>query len=159
MKRSGKFYRKNEKEVMEALGLEQTLNSGSGWIEKEDGQSEHVIAQLKSTDAQSIKIELKDIHTLEYNAEVAHKLPVFVVQYLVTGETFLLLKPELLSDLAKYLETGKVVDNRLFAIEDVPDTRPGSNPGRRMIKSSSSAREDVRKELDSKYKKKRRSAT
>lgn len=159
MKRSGKFYRKNEKEVMEALGLEQTLNSGSGWIEKEDGQSEHVIAQLKSTDAQSIKIELKDIHTLEYNAEVAHKLPVFVVQYLVTGETFLLLKPELLSDLAKYLETGKVVDNRLFTIEDVPDTRPGSNPGRRMIKSSSSAREDVRKELDSKYKKKRRSAT
>lgn len=159
MKRSGKFYRKNEKEVMEALGLEQTLNSGSGWIEKEDGQSEHVIAQLKSTDAQSIKIELKDIHTLEYNAEVAHKLPVFVVQYLATGETFLLLKPELLSDLAKYLETGKVVDNRLFTIEDVPDTRPGSNPGRRMIKSSSSAREDVRKELDSKYKKKRRSAT
>ena len=159
MKRSGKFYRKNEKEVMEALGLEQTLNSGSGWIEKEDGQSEHVIAQLKSTDAQSIKIELKDIHTLEYNAEVAHKLPVFVVQYLVTGEMFLLLKPELLSDLAKYLETGKVVDNRLFTIEDVPDTRPGSNPGRRMIKSSSSAREDVRKELDSKYKKKRRSAT
>lgn len=159
MKRSGKFYRKNEKEVMEALGLEQTLNSGSGWIEKEDGQSEHVIAQLKSTDAQSIKIELKDIHTLEYNAEVAHKLPVFVVQYLVTGETFLLLKPELLSDLAKYLETGKVVDNRLFTIEDVPDTRPGFNPGCRMIKSSSSAREDVRKELDSKYKKKRRSAT
>lgn len=159
MKRSGKFYRKNEKEVMKALGLEQTFNSGSGWIEKEDGQSEHVIAQLKSTDAQSIKIELKDIHTLEYNAEVAHKLPVFVVQYLVTGETFLLLKPELLSDLAKYLETGKVVDNRLFTIEDVPDTRPGSNPGRRMIKSSSSAREDVRKELDSKYKKKRRSAT
>lgn len=159
MKRSGKFYRKNEKEVMEVLGLEQTLNSGSGWIEKEDGQSEHVIAQLKSTDAQSIKIELKDIHTLEYNAEVAHKLPVFVVQYLATGETFLLLKPELLSDLAKYLETGKVVDNRLFTIEDVPDTRPGSNPGRRMIKSSSSAREDVRKELDSKYKKKRRSAT
>lgn len=159
MKRSGKFYRKNEKEVMEALGLEQTLNSGSGWIEKEDGQSEYVIAQLKSTDAQSIKIELKDIHTLEYNAEVAHKLPVFVVQYLVTGETFLLLKPELLSDLAKYLETGKVVDNRLFTIEDVPDTRPGSNPGRRMIRSSSSAREDVRKELDSKYKKKRRSAT
>lgn len=37
MKRSGKFYRKNEKEVMEALGLEQTLNSGSGWIEKRMG--------------------------------------------------------------------------------------------------------------------------
>ena len=39
MKRSGKFYRKNEKEVMESLGLKATYNSGSGWIEKEDGQN------------------------------------------------------------------------------------------------------------------------
>lgn len=158
MKRSGKFYRKNEKEVMEQLGLEQTLNSGSGWIEKEDGQSECVIAQLKSTDAQSIKVELKDIHTLEYNAEVVHKLPVFVVQFLASGETFLLVRPELLEELAQYLQTGKVVDNRLFTIEDVPDMRPGSNPGRRTIKSSDRAREDVREELSSKYRKKGRSA-
>lgn len=158
VKRSGKFYRKNEKEVMEALGLEQTLNSGSGWIEKEDGQSEQVIAQLKSTDAQSIKVELKDIHTLEYNAEVVHKLPVFVVQFLTTDETFLLMRPELLEELAQYLQTGKVVDNRLFTIEDVPDMRPGSNPGRRTIKSSDRARDDVREELSSKYQKKRRSA-
>lgn len=159
MKRSGKFYRKNEREVMESLGLKPTLNSGSGWVEKEDGQSEEVIAQLKSTDAQSIKVELKDIHTLEYNAEVAHKLPVFIVQFLATGETFLLVKPELLQELTQYLETGKVVDNRLFTISDIPDMRPGSQPGRRMIKSSDKARDDVREELSSKYQKKRRSAT
>lgn len=158
MKRSGKFYRKNEKEVMQALGLEQTLNSGSGWIEKEDGQSEQVIAQLKSTDAQSIKIELKDIHTLEYNAEVVHKLPVFAIQYLATDEVFLLMRPEHLEELAQYLKTGKVVDNRLFSIADVPDMRPGSNPGRRTIKSSNKARDDVREELSSKYQKERRSA-
>lgn len=158
MKRSGKFYRKNEKEVMQVLGLEQTLNSGSGWIEKEDGQSEQVIAQLKSTDAQSIKIELKDIHTLEYNAEVVHKLPVFAIQYLATDEVFLLMRPEHLEELAQYLKTGKVVDNRLFSIADVPDMRPGSNPGRRTIKSSNKARDDVREELSSKYQKERRSA-
>ena len=62
MKRSGKFYRKNEAEVMKALGLVPTKNSGSGWIEKEDGQNENVICQLKSTDAQSIRIVQKDIH-------------------------------------------------------------------------------------------------
>ena len=59
MKRSGKFYRRNEEDVMRRLGLEPTKNSGSGWIEKEDGQSEHVICQLKSTDAQSISIKKK----------------------------------------------------------------------------------------------------
>ena len=36
-KRTGKFYRKNEAEVMKSLGLIPTKNSGSGWIEKEDG--------------------------------------------------------------------------------------------------------------------------
>ena len=35
MKRSGKFYRNNEKEVMRALGFKPTFNSGSAWIEKE----------------------------------------------------------------------------------------------------------------------------
>ena len=87
-KRSGKFYRKNEAEVMRSLGLEPTPNSGSGWIVKEDGQSEDVICQLKSTDAMSIKINLKDIETLEYNALVAHKLPVFAIQFLTTRHTF-----------------------------------------------------------------------
>ena len=32
MKRSGKFYRKNEAEVMKALGLKPTKNSGSGGV-------------------------------------------------------------------------------------------------------------------------------
>ena len=55
-KRSGKFYRNNEKEVMRSLGIEPTFNSGSGWIVKEDGQTDDLICQLKSTDARSIKI-------------------------------------------------------------------------------------------------------
>ena len=33
-KRTTKFYRKNEEEVMESLGLKPTKNSGSGWIQK-----------------------------------------------------------------------------------------------------------------------------
>lgn len=31
-KRSGKWYRKNEAEIMRDLGLRPTINSGSGWI-------------------------------------------------------------------------------------------------------------------------------
>ena len=79
MKRSGKFYRKNESDVMKELGLEPTPNSGSGWIIKEDGQNDYLICQLKSTDAQSIKINQKDIRTLEKNAVTAHKIPIFCI--------------------------------------------------------------------------------
>ena len=39
MKRTTKFYRKNEEEVMKSLGLKPTKNSGSGWIEKEENLS------------------------------------------------------------------------------------------------------------------------
>lgn len=31
-KRSTKFYRRNEAEVMKSLGLKPTKNSGSGWV-------------------------------------------------------------------------------------------------------------------------------
>lgn len=93
-KRSTKFYRKNEAEVMKRLGFKPTKNSGAGWIEKEDGQNEQCICQLKSTDKQSISIKQNDIHILEQNAAVAHKLPVFALQFLNTGEIWVMIKPE-----------------------------------------------------------------
>lgn len=109
MKRSGRFYRKNEEEVMRSLGLQPTKGSGSGWIEKEDGQSENVICQLKSTDASSIRFKLEDWQTLEYNAGVSKKLPVFALQFLQTGDVFLLVRPDDLKAAARLLETGDYV--------------------------------------------------
>lgn len=106
MKRSGKFYRKNEEEVMRSLGLKPTKGSGSGWIEKEDGQSDNVICQLKSTDASSIRFKLEDWQTLEYNAGVSKKLPVFALQFLQTDDVFLLVRPDDLKAAARLLETG-----------------------------------------------------
>ena len=107
MKRSGKFYRKNEADVMRQLGFRPTKNSGSGWVEKEDGISEDAICQLKSTDANSIKVNKKDLDVLSYNAAVAHKLPVFAIQFLQSNEVYLIIKPELLCESAKYIETGE----------------------------------------------------
>lgn len=94
MKRSGKFYRKNEAYVMRAIGFEPTPNSGSGWIFKEDGQTENTIAQLKSTDAASIRLNLFDIQKLEANALTAHKKPVFVIQFLKDNSVYLIVRPE-----------------------------------------------------------------
>lgn len=165
-KRSGKFYRKNEAEVMRSLGLEPTPNSGSGWIVKEDGQSEDVICQLKSTDAMSIKINLKDIETLEYNALVAHKLPVFAIQFLCNNQTYLLVKPEDLHDVSGLI-VGNKPDNSRYETLGIENTGLGGpsngvkekpKGNRKIIKSSKSSRESFNREHEKKFQKKSKSA-
>jgi hypothetical protein len=159
MKRSGKFYRKNEADVMKALGLKPTKNSGSGWVEKEDGQSEHVICQLKSTDANSIKVNKKDLDVLSYNAAVAHKLPVFAIQFLQSNEVYLIVKPEMLCEAAKYIETGEYESANEFVGIDLSEHEEVTSTPKRVIKSSSNAREKFHQENDKKFKKEKRSAT
>ena len=102
--RSGKFYRKNEREVMKNLGLKPTKNSGSGWIEKEDGENETIIAQLKSTDSESIKVNLLDLKKLFYHANISHKTGIFVIQFLQENEEFIIISPEDLQKVAKGLK-------------------------------------------------------
>lgn len=159
MKRSGKFYRKNEAEIMKYLGLEPTPNSGSGPVWKEDGQSENIICQLKSTDAQSIRINKKDIDTLLYNASISHKLPVFAVQFLQSNEVYVLVKPEMLCEVAEYIEIGEYESSSDFIgidldeHEEVATIKP-----KRIIKSSSNAREEFNKENERKFEKEKKSA-
>lgn len=150
--RSFKFYRKNEAEVMKSLGMSPTKNSGSGWVEKEDGQNDYVICQLKSTDAQSIKLNQKDIRMLESNAQIEHKLPVFAIQFLNTGEVWLMVRPEELQNVSQYLETGKTqVQHGL----DLSDREDLTSYVARKIKSSESSRNAFHKEKEEKWKKKR----
>ena len=93
-KRSGKFYSKNEKYIMKLLGLKPVPMSGAGWIEKEDGENEEVLCQLKSTDADSYRISKLDLEKLEYHSKVSHKLPVFVIQFLKDDSLYALLRIE-----------------------------------------------------------------
>ena len=159
MKRTGKFYRKNEAEVMESLGLKPTKNSGSGWIEKEDGQSEDVICQLKSTDAESIRIHKKDLDTLSYNAAVVHKLPVFAIQFLQSNEVYLLVKPDMLCEAAQYIKTGEYTNANEFIGVDLSEHEDMTVTSVKTIKSSSKAREQFKRENEQKFKKEKRSAT
>ena len=159
MKRSGKFYRNNEREVMKLLGLEPTPNSGSGWLVKEDGQNENVICQLKSTDNNSIKINKLDLDKLSHNSLVAHKLPVFAIQFLNSNEVFLVVKPEDITDIAKYVNTGEKPKIELDFI-NIPDTKQNRiQKDVRVIKSSSSSRKAFMNENDDKFRKKSKSAT
>lgn len=91
-KRSTKWYRKNEAEVMKRIGFKPTRNSGATWIEKCDGQSDHCICELKSTDNSSFTVKQEYLHTLESHAIEAHKIPVFAFQFLNTDEVWLSVK-------------------------------------------------------------------
>ena len=160
MKRKTKWYRKNEAEVMKDLGLEPTKNSGSGWIEKGDGQNENVICELKSTDADSYRVQLLDLQKIEHHGDVSHKIPVFAVQFIQADEVYLIVKPEDLMDLAEGLAEGfKNVNKRRsdgienFNVDDIPDVKPSK---RKAIKSSKSARNKFHSEREAKYNKERK---
>ena len=88
---------------MKQLGFSPTINSGSGWIEKEDGKNDVALCQLKSTDAMSIKINQKDLRILEEHSAISHKKPVFAIQFLNTGEVWCMIKPDELKTLLSAL--------------------------------------------------------
>ena len=100
-KRSTKWYRKNEAEVMHRLGLKPTRNSGAGWIEKCDGENEHFICELKSTDHESFSIKQSVLHVLEHHALEVHKIPLFAFQFINRDEVWVAIKEE---DIQAYKE-------------------------------------------------------
>lgn len=154
-KRNGKFYFRNEREVMESLGMRQTKGSGNGWLEKEDGQNDYLLCQLKSTDANSIKVNQLDVHKLVYNAEVAHKVPMFAIQYLNTGEVWLMIRPEDVPDVAKYIETGECEVSLRQELLSV-NREETKNKKIAKIESDEDARKAFHNEREKKYKKERK---
>lgn len=116
-KRTTKWYRKNEAEVMQRLGFKPTRNSGATWIDKGDGQNEHCICELKSTDNASYRLEQTTLHTLEANAIEAHKLPVFALQFLNVDEVWLAVKEtdiEAFKQLIRASVLEELIDNANF---------------------------------------------
>lgn len=156
MKRSGKFYYRNERETMEMLGMSQVPGSGNGWVAKEDGENEHLLCQLKSTDGNSIGVKKIDIDKLLLNAETEHKLPVFAVQFLKSGEVYLLVRPIDIEEVAEYLDTGVV---KRSDEDDIVEVKEVKAKKKQVVRSSKSARERFKAENDRRFKKKERSAT
>lgn len=157
--RSGRFYYKNEAEVMESLGMKQVPGSGNGWVAKEDGENEHVLCQLKSTDANSISVHKLDLDKLQVHAFTDKKIPVFAIQFLKSNEIYLLVRPEELQEVAEYLDTG------IYSCEDTSGLRglldasdDGMETPRNVVKSSSSSRDKYLESIRQKYHREGKSA-
>lgn len=157
MRRSGRDWYKNEREVMELLGFKQVPGSGSSWIAREDGENEHCLCQLKSTDAQSIRVQLQDIHELQVHAAVSHKTPVFAIQFRESNEVFLLVKPDDTRFLSDYIRhpAGRLepLNKDALVVDELDAWQPP-----RSVASSKSARDRFARENEKKFKKKGKKA-
>lgn len=134
-KRSTKFYRKNEAEVMHRLGFKPTRNSGATWIEKCDGQSDHCICELKSTDNSSFTVKQEYLHTLESHAIEAHKIPVFAFQFLNTDEVWLSIKESDIEAFKGLIKQSVLEELQEEIISKKPQTKEGKNNYEFFIKS------------------------
>jgi len=153
--KKAKFWFKNEKEVMKKLGFEPVKGSGSGWIHKEDGESEFALAQLKSTEAESYKLNYLDIEKLEYHASVSHKIPVFVIEFLNRG-IYVLLNVSDFERIKELCFGGQKHEEDLVISEDIIEERLHLTDKKLNVKSSSYDREKFYKEREKQWKKRKR---
>lgn len=150
-KRTGKFYYRNEREVMEQLGLQTVPGSGSGWVHKEDGENENVMVQLKSTDSDSYRINMFDIKQLEYHAMVSHKVPIFLVQFLKQQKLYAMVEVGNIEELFNAFKFNQAPEVISFVEKEREPQRE-----KKKIKSSPKAREQFFKEEGDKYGKRKR---
>lgn len=144
MRRKGKFYSKNEKEVMKGLGLTPAPASGAGWIVKEDGENELSIVQLKSTDSTRYTLDMLDMKKLEYHAQVSNKIPIFLVQFLQEDRMYAIVPVDSILDLSKALETGHVQERISIKPEKLVSSRA-------LIRSSKTSRDKFFEEKEKQY--------
>lgn len=144
MRRKGKFYSKNEKEVMKGLGLTPAPASGAGWIVKEDGENELSMVQLKSTDSTRYTLDMLDMKKLEYHAQVSNKIPIFLVQFLQEDRMYAIVPVDSILDLSKALETGHVQERISIKSEKLVSSRA-------LIRSSKTSRDKFFEEKEKQY--------
>ena len=144
MRRKGKFYSKNEKEVMKGLGLIPAPASGAGWIVKEDGENELSMVQLKSTDSTRYTLDMLDMKKLEYHAQVSNKIPIFLVQFLKEDRMYAIVPVDSILDLSKALEIGHVQERISIKPEKLVSSRA-------LIRSSKTSRDKFFEEKEKQY--------
>ena len=136
---------------MESLGLKQVKGSGNVWnSSKEDGENDYILCQLKSTDAQSIRVQQLDIHKLVEHATLSKRLPVFAIQFLNNNEVWLMARPEDFTQVAQYIDTGECERPETDMLQEMEIEVKKRKP-KKVVTSSQDAREAFNEEQKKKY--------
>lgn len=90
-----------------------------------------------------------DMKKLEYHAAVAHKIPLFLVQFLQQDKIYAIISVDNLSDLKDIIETGSVSESKVVSNSEVEVKS-------RKVSSSSKAMNQYRKEMESNWQKKKK---
>ena len=70
-----------EKMIAKFLKWTRIPFSGGKWFMKEDVESTFYLGQIKATENYAIKIDSRDVKTLESNAIKYHKKPCFIIHF------------------------------------------------------------------------------
>lgn len=138
-RRHQKDWFENEKKVMQKLGLRPQAQSGAGW-RKEDGESDDVLCQLKSTDGQSMRIQRLDVEKLIYHADCVNKIPVFVIQFM-NGPVLVCVPPDEIGNISDYLNKGLFEKNTSSFVVTLSDEDDVENEP--AIESSSKSIQEI----------------
>lgn len=95
---------------MQKYGLKPNPGSGNTELFKEDGESDRLLVQLKSTEGKSILIKKCDILELIKNAWVTHKKPIFMFDFVSDNEDliFIAVRPFDLVEIANEFQELKL---------------------------------------------------
>lgn len=107
------------------------------------------MVQLKSTDSDSYRLQMLDVKKLEYHAEVSHKVPVFLIQFLKHDKVYAVFELDYLEDIYNSLLLKKPPPKKKEIIEEVFINR-------KVIKSSKTARDKFLKENEKQYEKRKK---
>jgi Holliday junction resolvase len=79
--RSGKYWKRKEREVIRQLGARSTANSGATWSQKGDGLLGSWCIEVKTTTKDVFKLTAKVLSKLRSDAEVMSRSPMLVVNF------------------------------------------------------------------------------
>ena len=88
--------RKQEERVAEEFNGKAQPGSGNQWHSKGDVSSEDFIIECKQTRHASFTLSLRDLKKIERFAKEKAKLPVFIIEFMGSGEYVVLRKEDFL---------------------------------------------------------------
>lgn len=82
---------RQERTLAKELGGSVNAGSGNGWVRKGDVRSEKELWECKVTSAKSYSLKHADLDTVYKQALMDGRIPIFLVEFLKQGDSFVVL--------------------------------------------------------------------